>query len=326
MRQLVTVQKIKDIFPIEGADAIELVKVLGWYCVTKKGEFQVGDYCVYAEVDSVFPVEDPRFMFLESCKGRIKTKKMRGVYSQGICFHISILPADFSFEEGLEVTEILGVTQYVPKESVQDGDPIGSFPSHLISKSDETRVQILQQLLDDFKGTSVSYTEKLDGTSATYVHEDGEFVACSRNLRRKDGDGLYWEMARKYSIADKIEGFAIQGEIIGPGILSNKYKLTERDLFVFTVKDIVTGYTYTNQEVAQFCLEKGFKMVPVICEEVILPNDIDFWVELSKGKSLLNPSVLREGIVVRANEEVSRPRYNKLSFKVINPEWSAKYD
>jgi len=32
------IQKIKEILPIEGADNIELVKVLGWQCVTKKEE------------------------------------------------------------------------------------------------------------------------------------------------------------------------------------------------------------------------------------------------------------------------------------------------
>ena len=47
MRKLASVQKIGKITPIEGADRIELVHVLGWQVVAKKGEFKEGDYCVY---------------------------------------------------------------------------------------------------------------------------------------------------------------------------------------------------------------------------------------------------------------------------------------
>ena len=42
---------------------IECVHVLGWQCVANKGEFQVGDKCVYMEVDSFLPVCD-EFEFL----------------------------------------------------------------------------------------------------------------------------------------------------------------------------------------------------------------------------------------------------------------------
>lgn len=42
-------------------------------------------------------------------------------------------------------------------------------------------------------------------------------------------------------------------------------------------------------------------------------------VEYSKGKSLINPDILREGIVVRNYEK-------NISFKVINPEFLLKYE
>ena len=63
MRKLASVQTIWDVQPIEGADRIEVVSVLGWKCVAKKGEFKKYDLCVYFEVDAFLPVK-PEFEFL----------------------------------------------------------------------------------------------------------------------------------------------------------------------------------------------------------------------------------------------------------------------
>lgn len=104
MRKLVSVQVIRELLPIEGADAIELAKVLGWSVVVKKGEFRVGEKVVYAEVDSVFP-EKEEFEFLRPLNFRIRTIKLRKQISQGICFPLSILPPG-KYEEYQEVTDL----------------------------------------------------------------------------------------------------------------------------------------------------------------------------------------------------------------------------
>ena len=41
-RKLASVQKVKAIRPIEGADRIEVVQVLNWDCVASKGQYHVG--------------------------------------------------------------------------------------------------------------------------------------------------------------------------------------------------------------------------------------------------------------------------------------------
>lgn len=94
MRKLVTIRRISEIRPIPDADLIERAKIDGWNVVVKKGEFCVGDLCVYGESDSVFPSDDERFAFLEG--KRLKTKKMRGVVSQGIAFPVLISVLDKS--------------------------------------------------------------------------------------------------------------------------------------------------------------------------------------------------------------------------------------
>lgn len=99
-RKLATIRKIQKILPIENANAIELIKIDGWQCVAKKGEFLPDELCVYFEIDSFLPVR-PEFEFLrkssfrtmaDGSEGfRIRTVKLRGQVSQGIIFPLSIL-------------------------------------------------------------------------------------------------------------------------------------------------------------------------------------------------------------------------------------------
>ena len=93
MRKLASVRVIKQLSPIEGADRIEVATVDGWEVVVKKGEFKVGDSCVYFEIDSWVPHEVAPFLTKEGkepaeykgVKGqRLRTIKLRGQISQGL--------------------------------------------------------------------------------------------------------------------------------------------------------------------------------------------------------------------------------------------------
>ena len=92
---LASVQRIVNVTPIEGADAIETATVLGWEVVIKKGEYQIGDLCCYIQIDTVVP-EKPEYEFLRDRKFRVKTIKLRKQISQGL---IVPLP-DGSWSEG----------------------------------------------------------------------------------------------------------------------------------------------------------------------------------------------------------------------------------
>ena len=127
MRKLASIQTVNAVEPIPNADAIEKIRVLGWWVVVKKGEHKVGDRVVYCEIDSLLP-ERPEFEFLRASSFkpaqtdasgamvlpagfRIKTVKLRGQVSQGICFPLTILPPGAPTEEGADVTELLGRPQ-----------------------------------------------------------------------------------------------------------------------------------------------------------------------------------------------------------------------
>lgn len=97
-RKLVTIRKIDNIDPIPNADAIEVATVDGWQTVIKKGEFKVGEYCVFFEIDSFLPASDERFSFLlrngtktdENGVERIRLRsaKLKGQLSQGLALPV----------------------------------------------------------------------------------------------------------------------------------------------------------------------------------------------------------------------------------------------
>lgn len=131
-RELAYISKILNVSPINGADNIELVKINGWNCISKKNEFHVGDYCVYFEIDSKLDSKRNWTSFLEKKHYAVKTMKLSkfNVISQGLALPLSDIP-DFSYKdskwiikgkevyENMPLTEALGVSYYVPEDNVR---------------------------------------------------------------------------------------------------------------------------------------------------------------------------------------------------------------
>lgn len=73
-------------------------------------------------------------------------------------------------------------------------------------------------------------TEKLDGTSTTYVWFSGEFYVAGRNFFLTDKDNAYAKFAEGCGLKPKMQllgrDLAIQGELCGPKIQKNRLGLT----------------------------------------------------------------------------------------------------
>jgi RNA ligase (TIGR02306 family) len=336
MRKLASIQKIKSLEPIEGADAIEKSTVLGWQLVVKKGEFKVGDLCIYCEIDSLLP-EKPEFEFLRPRKMRIRTVRLRGQISQGICFPLSFLPADFAIVEDADCTEALGIVKYEPPVPAHlSGIAKGKFPS-FIPKTDETRVQVMQRLLDKYKGETCYLTEKLDGSSATFYLYQNEFGVCSRNLDLlEDGENTFWKVARALDIETKLRSlngnFALQGELVGEHIQDNKLKLRGHTVYFFNIFDIDRFEYFPYARFVKTIADLNLQTVPILSTDYALSNDIDSIIQMATRKSAVNPDVWAEGIVIRPLMEkidliLSNENFNngRVTLKAINPEFLLKY-
>ena len=127
-RSLAYIQTVHDIQPIAGADNIELIHVNAWTLIAKKGEFQDGDKCVFFEIDSKLPADNPAFEFLAAKHYKVKTYKLGkfGVVSQGSALPLSALPEiDPAIELNTDVTGLLKVEYSVREDNYRKAeDPV----------------------------------------------------------------------------------------------------------------------------------------------------------------------------------------------------------
>lgn len=72
------------------ADALGVVDVYGRPCVVRLEDWKSGDLAVYVPVDSMVPVADPRFAFLDRPGSpvdgyvRVRALRLRGIFSMGL--------------------------------------------------------------------------------------------------------------------------------------------------------------------------------------------------------------------------------------------------
>ena len=111
------VGKIGSVSEIPDADNIELVTVGGWNAITKKGEYQVGDFVAVATTDAVIPkdLSDELGVTNYLRKGqRVRTVKLRGTYSECLLIPLRFIPFVFEYVEGMDLMEKLKIHKYEP--------------------------------------------------------------------------------------------------------------------------------------------------------------------------------------------------------------------
>jgi RNA ligase (TIGR02306 family) len=238
------VTTINEVKPIPGADNIEQVVAGGWNCITKKGEYSVGDLVIIATTDAVIPQELSDSMGVTNYlrKGqRVRTVKLRGVYSE--CLIIPFRYAEklthpkAKWAEGADMMDLFKIYKYEPpavQVQLSSGRKIKyhqnpnfqvyyKFPnaknvSGMFTEEDE--VQITRKLHGTnarygiVKKNKLSFWDKLKkffGLADKWI--DYEYVYGSHNVEKgSDSQGFYdtdvWRtVAEKYDIKNKLWAF-----------------------------------------------------------------------------------------------------------------------
>jgi len=225
----VEIRKIASVDIHPNANKLSLAKVEGldYQFVTGLNEYQLGDLCVFFPIDSVLPLDLVKKIGLEGKLGgkqkdRVKTIKLRGSVSQGLCCKLSILP-EASYKEGQDVTKLLGVLKYeldpdnapnvkapksfwrkwawklglIPRHSGKDRHPHASY-------YDIEGVQRYKAVIETLMDELVDVSEKLEGMNCSTVYEKGGHIAiCSRNKTT-------YEIDRKVSLIQRLKNKIFQ--------------------------------------------------------------------------------------------------------------------
>lgn len=340
MRKLVTRRVIKDVIRHPNADSLDLVMVDGWQCISKKGEFKPGDPCIYIEVDAILPEGNPAWQHLVDKQGkhyargkgaRLRTIRLRGEYSQGLVLKTDSLQFDKTIlDEDLDSQ--LGVYKYEAPETTIAGNAKGAFPNWF-PKTDQERVENCFDVVASAGVESWIAEEKLEGSSITLYTDNGHFGVCSRNVDFKldvsNASNVFVKTALEsgYHAITKLKGrWAIQGELIGPGIQGNIYNLTKPSIYVFDVWDGEKQRYLTAHERMMF-LESVRMATGIAIYEVprlgvvILPETVEEVIASADGRSALFPTK-REGVVFKSAHTVKNGLKEKIiSFKAISRDY-----
>jgi len=233
------VSEISKILRIPDADNIELAVVNGWFCIVKKGSHSIKDLVICATTDAVIPLEISEKLGVTSylrSKERVRTIKLRGVYSECL-----LMPIDLVLENkrkyGEDLMDVLKIYKYEP-------------PARLITLSSGKKRKYhenpnfpIYYKFPNFKNVPnifdeydyVEITRKIHGTNARYGivkknklslwnkikkffgfnlgWDEYEFVVGSHNVEKgSDTQGFYdtnvwYDIEKKYDIKNKLWNF-----------------------------------------------------------------------------------------------------------------------
>jgi RNA ligase (TIGR02306 family) len=247
------VATINEIKAIPNADNIEQVIVGGWNAITKKGEFKEGDLTVIATTDAVIPETLSEKMGVTSYLrkgGRVRTVKLRGVYSECLIIPLKYIPFMENYYDGKDMMNVMDVYKYEPPVK-----QIQLASGRKIKWRDNQNFHIYYKF-PNLKNVAGMFTEedlveitrKVHGTNARYgiVRKsklsfwdkvkkffrlankwvDYEYIYGSHNCEKgSDSQGFYstdvWRtIAEKYSIKEKLWSYVKNKNVeIGEGII-----------------------------------------------------------------------------------------------------------
>lgn len=249
---------------------------------------------------------------------------------------------------GSDVTKLLKVEHYDEvKDQLQpltgsnpiSADAMGRFPSDYCHKTDEERIQNLGDWFEKYKDMEWEATAKDDGSSLTMFYSptiDAEipFGVCTRNLRikpelAKGGVPLGYQMAAKYDVENKLKNmfesegleYAIQGELVGPGVNADRDKYQEHEWHVFKIYDIKNQMYLLPSKRREVCEKLGLKHVQIISPSIKVFMEyptMDAVLKFAEGKTARGNE--REGIVFKSNT------IHNLSFKAVSNRYLMKQD
>ncbi len=332
-----SLQRIKSVEYHNNADSLDVARVLGYKAIVKRDQYKTDDLIVFIEPDTVLP-DVPWTAFYRAKSNRVKAIRLRGVWSMGIIESVANVGYDGPLTEGLDISEILGVTKYDPP-APQDLNVSGPY-GFGIPKTDEERYQGLEslpygELCDvtlkiDGQSWSALYRQHtdiaMDGADSSIENIEDKAIGGRSFLYKLDCDNNYTRNERKYQVLDRLSAFCrergtslcIRAESYGNGIqkgVHNPHSRHPLDLAFYSTW-LIDERRYARKGDPFYIFDiaplMGLPTVPVLEKDVILTPELiakyDEGIETIAGQPF-------EGVVIN---------WSGGSFKIINKAYDAK--
>ena len=352
------VARINEIKPIEGADKIEQGVIGGWNCIIQKGQYKVDDLVAVATTDAVIPQhlsDDMNVTNYLRKGGRVRTVKLRGVYSE--CLIIPIEKTGlfkYEFTEGKDLMDIMYIYKYEPP-AVQIQLSSGRKVKYYQNPNFGVYYKFpnLKNVKGMFTGEDlVEITRKMHGTNARYgivkkrkmsiwdkvkrffgnEWAEYEYVYGSHNVEKgSDSQGFYgtdvWaDINKRMGIKEKLWMYATE---YGPKVIGEGIVLYGEIYGAGIQKNY--DYNFSKTDFMGFDVMLDGKYMPTYDAWNIITNELELsyvpilyygdWSQEIQDKYVFNnfiegSKVPHEGIVIK----YYTGERNKIA-KVINPDY-----
>lgn len=345
-----TIERIEKAWKHPDADRLDLCRIEGadFQFVAGRDNWQAGDLCIYFPIDSLIPLWVQQELGVEGKlsgknQNRVKTVRLRGEISQGLVGSPEIVRkvnADFEVVHGADVTELLGVEKYEPPV-VQHKNviarPLPTGVKFYDIEGCDRYTAVLQHIIEN--DIRVWVSEKLEGSHFVItINPDNEIKICTRrqHVEEKPGEEphLWCEVSRRMDLHTKIRQIkeklgasivSLHGEMIGPTIQKNIYRLPRNKVVFFDIRadEMWIDVPSKLDTFSQF----GLEAAPTLGHDVLLPEWLEGKTvkEASDGQSKIAPT-RREGIVITPMAEKRHPTVGRLILKQRGPIYLSKSD
>lgn len=325
MKHEVKVVRIGPVSKHPDADTLGITEIDGYTVIVRLSEWEQGKLGVYVEPDYVVPAAPwSAFLGESDSKRRIRVKKLRGIYSQGLLLKLDELGLDPDLAEGTDVMEQLGIIRYEPPEPGDPRQP-GKYTGNPGEPPHPTLANIRKYDLESFQKYNsvldpdeiVVVTEKIHGENARYAWRDDRLWVGSRNrwVSQEEG-GFHWITVRDNpwieSWCKAYPNLVLFGESFG-GMAKMAYGVAQgsRGFRAFDVYDTDRGEFLGWDDFHQV-MDPG-TTVPTL---YIGPLGGVNPRELAEGKSTMADHI-REGVVVKPLVERYDRKVGRVALKCV---------
>jgi RNA ligase (TIGR02306 family) len=293
------------------ADALSIVKVWGYQAIVRTSDWSDGDLGAYCPPDSVVPPG-----LVPGIEGRVKAKRLRGVWSEGL-----LVKAPIGAKVGDDVAGALGITHYDPPMAASGADAAPAPKGPMVPTYDlEAAAKWADAVFRDYE--PVVITEKIHGANARFTFRDRELHIGSRTQWKRyepiAGNPWGYAVARTPDIERWCRdnpGAVLYGEVYGQ-VQDLRYGVTSGSRFV--AFDVLgsDGRWLDHQEMRTSLTGYEIDTAPLL---YVGPwHGMDAAREHAEGLSVLaRGEHVREGCVVRPLHERWDERCGRVVLKII---------